>query len=102
MHWDELPVALYPDSLGAIFSGTAVIDYDNTSGFGRNGHSLRWLQFILPIAPIMKDSVLLTALTGDVLLPNMMEIQSLTQKPGGTVRISGILKYSGISLPKTG
>ena len=33
-HWEELPIALYPDSLGYIFSGSAVIDYNNTSGFG--------------------------------------------------------------------
>ncbi|MDE5418095.1 glycoside hydrolase family 32 protein [Labilibaculum sp. DW002] len=34
MHWEHLPIALYPDSLGYIFSGSAVIDYENTSGFG--------------------------------------------------------------------
>jgi len=32
MHWSELPLALHPDSMGTIFSGTAVIDYDNTLG----------------------------------------------------------------------
>ncbi len=32
VHWDNLPVALYPDSLGYIFSGSAVIDWNNTSG----------------------------------------------------------------------
>jgi len=37
IHWEELPVVMYPDSLGAIFSGTAVIDYKNTSGFGKEG-----------------------------------------------------------------
>jgi fructan beta-fructosidase len=37
IHWEELPVVLYPDSLGAIFSGTAVIDFNNTSGFGTDG-----------------------------------------------------------------
>lgn len=36
MHWQELPIALYPDSLGYIFSGSAVIDSNNTSGFGKN------------------------------------------------------------------
>lgn len=33
-HWEHLPIALYPDSLGLIFSGSAVADVKNTSGFG--------------------------------------------------------------------
>lgn len=33
VHWTHQPIALYPDSLGYIFSGSAVIDKDNTSGF---------------------------------------------------------------------
>ncbi len=37
MHWQHLPVALYPDSLGYIFSGSAVMDLNNTSGFGEPG-----------------------------------------------------------------
>jgi fructan beta-fructosidase len=36
--WEHLPIALYPDSLGYIFSGSAVIDWKNTSGFGENGN----------------------------------------------------------------
>ena len=36
IHWKQLPVALYPDSLGYIFSGSAVVDSANTSGFGKN------------------------------------------------------------------
>ncbi|TVZ58668.1 levanase/fructan beta-fructosidase [Flavobacteriaceae bacterium MAR_2010_105] len=35
--WKEQPIALYPDSLGYIFSGSAVVDVNNTSGFGRDG-----------------------------------------------------------------
>ncbi|PWD99821.1 glycoside hydrolase family 32 protein [Marinilabilia rubra] len=37
IHWEHLPIGLYPDSLGTIFSGSAVADVDNTSGFGKNG-----------------------------------------------------------------
>jgi fructan beta-fructosidase len=36
IQWAELPIALYPDELGAIFSGSAVIDRENTAGFGAN------------------------------------------------------------------
>ena len=33
IQWEHLPIALYPDSLGYIFSGSAVVDENNTSGF---------------------------------------------------------------------
>src|ERR1700761_8695041 len=35
VHWQQQPVALYPDSLGYIFSGSAVVDSTNSSGFGQ-------------------------------------------------------------------
>lgn len=34
VHWEELPIALFPDSLGFIFSGSAVFDEKNSSGLG--------------------------------------------------------------------
>lgn len=34
VHWKHKPIALYPDKLGLIFSGSAVVDKNNTSGFG--------------------------------------------------------------------
>jgi sucrose-6-phosphate hydrolase SacC (GH32 family) len=36
IHWEELPVALYPDQHGTMFSGSAVIDYHNTAGFNKS------------------------------------------------------------------
>ncbi|HVP21094.1 MAG TPA: glycoside hydrolase family 32 protein [Anaerolineaceae bacterium] len=36
VNWQRLPVVLSPDSLGNIFSGSAVVDKNNTAGFGAN------------------------------------------------------------------
>ncbi|SDR81880.1 glycoside hydrolase family 32 protein [Christiangramia echinicola] len=35
--WEEQEIALYPDEKGYIFSGSAVVDKNNTSGFGEEG-----------------------------------------------------------------
>lgn len=35
-NWEHHPIALYPDKLGHIFSGCAVIDENNTAGFGKD------------------------------------------------------------------
>ncbi len=37
VHWHEHPEALYPDEQGPMFSGSAVVDWNNTSGFGKDG-----------------------------------------------------------------
>ena len=34
IHWENLPIALYPDEMGTIFSGSAVVDWNNSSGLG--------------------------------------------------------------------
>ncbi len=37
--WEHQPIGLCPDDLGYIFSGSAVVDKDNTSGFGEEGEA---------------------------------------------------------------
>ncbi|MFO0943024.1 MAG: hypothetical protein U0930_19985 [Pirellulales bacterium] len=37
VHWEELGDKLLPDDEGPMFSGSAVVDWNNTSGFGKEG-----------------------------------------------------------------
>jgi fructan beta-fructosidase len=57
MHWQHQPIALYPDSLGYIFSGSAVVDVYNTAGFAKKGETALVAIFThhLPDAP--KDKI---------------------------------------------
>lgn len=36
VNWEHLPVALAPDEIGTIFSGSAVVDKGDTAGFGKD------------------------------------------------------------------
>jgi fructan beta-fructosidase len=38
VHWEELGDKLLPDEMGPMFSGSAVVDWRNTSGLGRPGN----------------------------------------------------------------
>ena len=44
IHWEELPIALFPDKIGTVFSGSTVIDYKNTAGYNK-GNSPAMLAF---------------------------------------------------------
>jgi sucrose-6-phosphate hydrolase SacC (GH32 family) len=37
VHWEELGETLAPDATGPMFSGSAVVDWKHTSGFGKEG-----------------------------------------------------------------
>ena len=39
IHWQNLPIALFPDSLGYIFSGSVVVDKNNSTGFQKGAES---------------------------------------------------------------
>ena len=37
IHWEHLPVALYPDEIGTMYSGSMAYDENNSSGFAKYG-----------------------------------------------------------------
>ena len=36
IHWEEKGISLYPDSIGNMYSGSAVVDRENVAGFGKD------------------------------------------------------------------
>ena len=40
VHWEERKPVLAPDAMGMMFSGSGVVDRENTAGFGKDAHVL--------------------------------------------------------------
>ena len=45
LHWRQVEHALYPDEMGSMFSGSAVVDHHNTSGLGTGAILLFYTAF---------------------------------------------------------
>jgi len=74
VHWKELPIAILPDKLGAIFSGSGVVDRDNTAGFGRDAIILCYTSAGIPFSQSLSYSTnrgrTWTRYAGNPVVPN--------------------------------
>lgn len=60
VHWEEIGDAIAPDQLGTISSGSAVVDWKNTSGLGQDGKPPLVLIYTAagkPTAPCITSSI---------------------------------------------
>lgn len=57
VHWREIPLALHPDTLGTIFSGSAVIDYGNTAGWNSKDGTPALVAFYTSAKGIQRQSM---------------------------------------------
>ncbi len=93
IHWEHQPVAIAPDALGTIFSGSCVVDKDNTAGLAL---ALSWLS--IPRPATGKCRVWPIAWTTAGRSRNMTGIRSLLLRNV----ISVTRKFSGIRNPING
>ncbi len=90
IHWQEQHIALYPDSLGYIFSGSAVVDVNNTSGFGKDGK--------VPLVAIFTNHNNLLADKGSNVFQNQSIAYSLDEGKTWTKYVGNpVLKNPGIT-----
>lgn len=55
VHWTEQSEALYPDKSGDMWSGSGVVDWKNSSGFGKNGAPPQVLFYTTAGQPFTQD-----------------------------------------------
>ena len=91
--WKHLPVALSPDENGEIFSGSAVIDWNNTAGFGKEAmvaiftHSGSKGQ-VQSLAYSTDSGRTWTKYEGNPVMPNPQFLTGAIQKSFGTSKPS--------------
>lgn len=77
VHWEELGDSLAPDELGPMFSGSAVVDWNNTSGLGSKDHPPLVLIYTAAGNPTVQgiasstDGRKFTKYTGNPVLPQI-------------------------------
>src|SRR5450755_2757289 len=86
VHWNQEAIALFPDSLGYIYSGSAVVDEKNTSGFRMAGKT--------PLVAVYTQNDPVGERAGTNLFQNQSIAYSLNAG-------SSWIKYSGNPVVKT-
>ena len=77
LHWEELGEALRPDEFGMMYSGSAVVDWHNTSGFGKDGEPPLVLIYTAANTPRVQciaysnDGRTFTKFSGNPVVPNV-------------------------------
>ncbi len=89
VHWERKPIALFPDSLGLIFSGSAVVDKNNTSGLGKNG--------IIPLVAMYTSHDMVKEKAGAIDVENQSVAYSLDEgKTWVKYQLNPVLKNPGV------
>ncbi|MBQ0048851.1 MAG: DUF4980 domain-containing protein [Bacteroidales bacterium] len=105
IHWEHRPDAIRPDANGTIFSGSCVVDHNNTTGFGKDaviamytsciqtpwGHDIQSQSIAYSLDNgntfhVYEGNPVLTAEIADFRDPNMFWMESLSGSANGEGR----------------